>query len=32
MDGVETEVFGNVQDNAGNTMNSGRIIVHETER
>ncbi|MHB1346871.1 MAG: GltB/FmdC/FwdC-like GXGXG domain-containing protein [Candidatus Humimicrobiaceae bacterium] len=28
MDGPEIEVFANVQDGTGNTMNSGKIIVH----
>ena len=28
MDGPIIEVFGNVQDGAGNTMNAGKIIVH----
>ncbi|MDD5602761.1 MAG: hypothetical protein PHG48_01600 [Eubacteriales bacterium] len=28
MDGPEVTVFGNVQDSAANTMNSGRIIIH----
>jgi glutamate synthase domain-containing protein 3 len=28
MDGGTIEVFGNVQDGTGNTMNEGRIIIH----
>jgi glutamate synthase domain-containing protein 3 len=28
MDGPQIEVFGNGQDGIGNTMNSGRIIIH----
>jgi glutamate synthase domain-containing protein 3 len=28
MDGPEIEIFGNVQDGTGNTMNSGKVIVH----
>jgi glutamate synthase domain-containing protein 3 len=28
MDGPEIEIFGNVQDGTGNTMNSGKVIIH----
>lgn len=28
MDGGEIEVFGNAQDQIGNTMNNGRVVIH----
>lgn len=28
MDGPKIEVYGNVRDGVGNTMNSGEVVVH----